>query len=171
MATKNFKIRTIAQLGKLGKRYNFVNSLLKKLVHIYAIITNGRYTRGSLCIITNTSNEILLVESSYQKGKGFVGGLPNSRNEQPTETVIREIFEEINLTLETNPKFIGQYVQKNTRHIDAVFSYSLNADELGSIKINDGELKKIDWYDIEEASQLLNHDGKEILKIYEQSIS
>jgi|GEM_PF-4433821 len=162
-----FKKRGIKILGLLGKSSDFGDKAVKKIVHMYAIISNGRYTRGSTCIIADPADRLLLVETNYKKGTSFVGGLPNSRHEQPLATAIREIHEEIGVEVTDQPRLVEQYVQKHIRHIDAIFFVQLTEEQIDEIKISDGELSSINWYELEEAKNLLDPDGRELIKFYE----
>ena len=164
----SIKTKTLKFLGSFTKRSKFAENIVRRLIHLYAIINSGRFTRGSLCIIEDKSQNLLLVETIYKVGKGFVGGLPDSRHEQPKDTATREILEEIGLEVQGELKFIGTYVQKYIRHIDAVFYYQIPQQELEQIIINDGELAATSWHTHANAYDLLDEDGQAIMDLFKE---
>ncbi len=150
----------VANFGPLGTK------TVEWLIHFYARITSGSHTRGSLVILTNPTGEILLTESTYKSIKGFVGGLPNNRKEQPIDTIQREMREEIGLTISRPFTPLGVYIQKNIRHIDAVYHLALTAQEVDDIAIDDDELSDISWFPLSEAQKILDDDRRAILDLY-----
>lgn len=80
---------------------------LRKLIGNKCIILNG-----SIVVIRNESDEILLQQRTYPKGKwNFPGGLMEL-GESTIETAKREVFEETNLVVD-NLKLIGVYSGKD----------------------------------------------------------
>ena len=68
----------------------------------------GITTLGTRAIILNSKNEILLVKHTYTPGWHFPGGGVD-KGESPRQAIIREVKEELNLTLSKEKlQFIGK---------------------------------------------------------------
>ena len=162
----NLKSFLIKRVGPLAYRFAGADRWSKRLVHLYAIFSSGRFTRGSICLLENEQREFLLVETTYRRGIGFVGGLPLNRAEQPLDTAIREVDEEVGLKLGRRPHFVGVYVQQGLRHIDSVFYTQVSAAEAAETTMSDGELRSMRWTSLDEAIELLDEDGRGIVDVF-----
>lgn len=62
----------------------------------YQRLRHGSLTIGAAAVLTNSSNELLMVRVSYRTGWGIPGGF-RRRREDPADTIAREVVEETGL--------------------------------------------------------------------------
>ncbi len=74
---------------------------------------------GAMCVVERADGSLLLVRQSYRKAWAFPGGLLK-RNEQPIDGAVRELQEEIGITveLEDDPKVV---VDARSRRVDVIY--------------------------------------------------
>ncbi len=123
---------------------------LRKLIGNRCIILNG-----SVVIIRDKNNKLLLQQRTHPKGKwNFPGGLMEL-GESTVETAKREVFEETNLIVD-DLKLIGVYSGKNhlcsAKNGDQWYvvttAYTTNNFK-GTLKINDDESERLEWFSIQ----------------------
>lgn len=138
---------------------------LRKLIGNKCIILNG-----SIVVIRNESDEILLQQRTYPKGKwNFPGGLMEL-GESTIETAKREVFEETNLVVD-NLKLIGVYSGKDylcsaengDQWYVVTTAYTTNTYR-GIPKINDDESERLEWFSIDDIPEYMALSHKTILR-------
>jgi 8-oxo-dGTP pyrophosphatase MutT (NUDIX family) len=118
----------------------------------------GSYTIGSLVILTNSAESLLIVRPRFGQGWSLPGGF-QKRSEAPLETAIRELEEEtglVGLALEA----VGQRFQTGAKHIDFVFVSRLPADASFEQRCS-LEIADVRAVPLPEAWKLLNLEGRD----------
>lgn len=106
-------------------------------------ISQKTFTVSAAAIITNENEEVLLLDHIFRSASGW--GIPGGfviYNEQPEETLKREIFEETGLELH-DIKLIR--IRTIYSHIEILF----RAKSSGTPKVS-REIKQADWFKIDE---------------------
>jgi len=101
-----------------------------------------KFTAGAVGVVFNTEGQVLLVEHVFHPYAPW--GLPGGwvdRNEDPSQTVVRELREELQLTVGTNMLLLVETDFGN--HLD--FAYLCDAK--GSVGQLSSELLDYAWYD------------------------
>ncbi len=102
-----------------------------------------KFTAGAVGVVFNPQRQVLLVEHVFHPYAPW--GLPGGwidRNENPSQTVIRELREELHLTVEANSLLLVETDFGN--HLD--FAYLCDAKSaVGKLS---SELLDYGWYDI-----------------------
>lgn len=85
------------------------------------------YWVGAMCLVEREDGAVLLVRQSYRRAWTLPGGLLK-RNEEPMAAAIRELEEEIGITveLEDNPKVV---VDSRSRRVDIIYRTQFSGDE------------------------------------------
>jgi 8-oxo-dGTP diphosphatase len=105
-------------------------------------IRQPRFTAGVVGVILNNSGQILLVEHVFHPHNPW--GLPGGwidRNENPAEAVLRELWEELELTAEVGPLLLAEVAYGN--HLDLAYRCHPN----GSVGKLSTELLDYRWID------------------------
>ena len=79
-----------------------------------------KYTIGVVGVVINDIGEVLIVEHVFHPKHPW--GLPGGwldHSENPAETIIRELHEELTLTVETGPVLLTEFTNRN--HLDIAF--------------------------------------------------
>lgn len=125
------------------------------------------WTAGSVAIIERDDGRWLFVQPVYRKGWTLPGGLVD-KGEHPATTVVREVAEELGLTVETVG---GGWVILDPEHgrLETVFRVAL-ADGLDpdGIEITTAELTAVGWFDPEDPP-LLEDETFEVLALARQA--
>lgn len=112
-------------------------------------VQQPKFTAGAVGVVFNEQGQVLLVEHVFHPYAPW--GLPGGwidRNENPSQTVIRELQEELQLTVEANTLLIVEVDFGN--HFD--FAYFCDAKSaVGQLS---SELLDHRWYDIDALPKL-----------------
>lgn len=102
--------------------------------------TQSTFTVSAGALITNSKNEILLLDHVLRpkNGWGIPGGFMN-HGEQPEQAAAREVMEEVGLEL-TNVKMLR--ARTTGRHIEILFS----AEAEGEPEVLSREIKSAGWF-------------------------
>ena len=97
---------------------------------------------GAMCFVERTDGAVLLVRQSYRKAWGLPGGLLK-RNEDPIDAAVRELEEEVGITvsLEDNPKVV---VDARSRRVDIIYRTQFTGDEEPSPR--SAEILEARWF-------------------------
>ncbi|MEQ8677398.1 MAG: NUDIX hydrolase [Aggregatilineales bacterium] len=90
-----------------------------------------KYTIGVVGVVFNKFGEVLIVEHVFHPKHPW--GLPGGwleHSETPSETIIRELREELTLTVETGPVLLMEFTNRN--HLDIAFLCNAKS-EIGNI--------------------------------------
>ncbi|MBI1280072.1 MAG: NUDIX domain-containing protein [Anaerolineaceae bacterium] len=126
-----------------------VSQFLQKAPWIVAIarsfwrINQPKFTAGVVGVVFNEKGQVLLVEHVFHPYAPW--GLPGGWidwNEAPPQTAVRELKEELELTVEVESLLLVEVDFGN--HLD--FAYLCNA--ANSVGMLSGELLDYKWYDI-----------------------
>lgn len=124
--------------------------------HVYRRF-QARYTIGVAGVIFNPRREVLLVEHIFhpQVPWGLPGGWVD-RTEGPQNALIREMEEELALSVEIGPTLVAETPYRN--HIDIAYLCSTD-DKIGSLSY---ELQSYRWYDTRHLPNLKDFHYKAI---------
>ncbi len=144
----------------------YIEDLRKNIGHTCVILS------GSLVIIRDENDRILLQLRTYPKGKwGLPGGLMEM-GESTVEAAKREVLEETNLTVD-NLELLGVYSGKdylckaeNGDEWYVVITAYTTDNYKGELRINDGESEKLEWFAVEDIPENIANTHKAILKDY-----
>ena len=118
---------------------------LYKLARTYWFFTRP-ITIGVRAIITNNDNNVLLVKHTYQDSWYLPGGKVN-KNETLTQSLIREIHEELNCCV-NGIELFGAYTNMYDYKNDHVIVYKASLDNVKkirhSVEIDDAKFFSID---------------------------
>ena len=105
-------------------------------------IFQSKYSIGVVGIVFNQDSQILLVEHVFhpQEPWGLPGGWL-AKHENPAQTVIRELQEELDLEVEIGPVVLAEVSYRG--HLDMAYLCSARS-EIGSLN---GELLSYRWCD------------------------
>ena len=90
-----------------GRRPHVMRPVLRYLAQPYWRLTRGQ-TLGVRAIVRDADGQILLVRHTYAPGWSFPGG-GVEHGETLEETVIRELSEEVGVSVEGRPQLFGVY--------------------------------------------------------------
>lgn len=111
-------------------------------VRLRAWAFGGVFTAGSACLVFSGSGELLLVKQRYRQGWGLPGGFMRS-NEQPGDTVLRELAEEVGI-IQVDPTFVAAYRAPRRLHLEYLYWTEVADHELPSD--SSWEIVKADWF-------------------------
>ena len=128
----------------------FVQVFLKiayKLALLYWFIFRP-ISFGAIFVIFNSRNEVLLVKHSYKKFWMFPGGTVKD-NEDGKDTAVREIKEELNISVfPTNLKKIHEFKSNSEYKRNTNFVYKIHLKN-PEIKIDNREITQFKWFPID----------------------
>ncbi|MBF0567165.1 MAG: NUDIX domain-containing protein [Nitrospirae bacterium] len=119
------------------------NCLLHRVVHLFVFDDRGR-----LLLQKRSMNK----DVAAGKWDTSVGGHVNC-GESVSDALIREMGEELGITVPVAPRFLYTYVHSNDHESELVYSYSLVYT--GEIKFAKAEIDEIRYWEMEEIRQLL----------------
>lgn len=126
---------------------------------------------GSIVIIKNEKNEILLQKRTFPEDTwSFPGGL-SELGEAPTDTAIREVREETALNVE-DLKLFGFYSGENICKGETgdewyVYIAAYTCEKYsGEVRINDGESAALEWIPLDCLPERFGKSQKQILEDY-----
>lgn len=138
------------------KLYKILNSLRK----IYWFIFRPK-TFGIKCLVENQNAQCLLIKTTYSGDYWTIPGGGCKRNEVFENAVIREVREEVGLTI-SKVRHIGSYTSNLEYKKDTVYLYTAETDQLQIIK-NGREIADAKWFDRDSIPQNRSKSLKEIL--------
>jgi ADP-ribose pyrophosphatase YjhB (NUDIX family) len=123
---------------------------LMRAVRFRSWLLGGVFTAGSMVVILDDSDRLLMARPTYRTGWGFPGG-SLKRAEQPAAAAVRETREEVGIVVEVD-RPVAVYVQQGRRHIDHVFVVQLNESPDPAHRW--GEIAEARWFAISELPPL-----------------
>lgn len=139
----------------------------------------SKYTAGTLVYVQDSAGRVALVEPRRAKGQWtFPGGFHRRPFEDPEEAGIRELKEELCLSIRNGLQEIDLYRQHNRRHYDHLYFCRL---ELAQPEIRRRprrfwvwvEVKSVRWVDISDPDirEALVEEARAALTIYENALA
>lgn len=111
-------------------------------------------------LIFNTDHELLILEPTYKKGWTVPGGAMEADGESPWDACRREVLEETGLVVaEGRLVVVDTRPSKRTGTLGLRFLFhcgALNAEEIGSIRLQESEIRAHRFVDRETAHDLLS---------------
>lgn len=113
----------------------------------------------SIVFIKNSKNEYLIQKTSKEKGSHYsTTGGHVIHNETPLESIIREIKEELGLSInEKDLKFINQENHPKAPCIFNVYELNMNID-INNLTLQKEEVEKVQWLTKEEILNLIENN-------------
>jgi mutator protein MutT len=102
----------------------WMSLILHKLWKIkFRIVTSlGGKTLGARALVISNNHEILLIRHTYSQGWYTIGGAVES-GETPVQAIIRELKEEVGITVLESPRLQAVYYSNNEGRDDYVMLY------------------------------------------------
>ena len=121
-------------------------------------VPKGRYYITVVVWIENSNNEFLIQKTSKQKGSYYsTTGGHVIHNETPIESIIREIKEELGLTIgKDNIKFINQEKHPQAPCLFNIYELNMNID-ISNLTLQKEEVEKVQWLTKEEVLKLIEN--------------
>lgn len=119
-------------------------------LHIIIRFFRPKYSLGAVGVIFNSHRQVLLVEHVFHPKTpwGLPGGWTN-RHEDPSETVIRELREELSIHV-----IIERVVSVQVLHGHVDVAYLCQTDEpIGQLS---NELLSYQWFDVDKMPRILS---------------
>ena len=123
-------------------------------------LTNTRFTVTAAGIIFDVDDRVLLLEHRFRAGSGW--GIPGGfieANEQPEETLRRELQEETGLELK-EAQLVTVRAFKSARQLEIIFSGTTKGDASPRSE----EIKKAEWFDLDALPAGLPADQRQLIK-------
>lgn len=128
------------------------NTWIVNPLHGLIRLSRPKYTMGAVGVIFNTNRQVLLVEHVFHPKTpwGLPGGWVN-RQENPADTVVRELYEELSIRVT-----VGRIIALSTdsqfgNHVD--FAYLCHTtDMVGKLS---RELLAYQWFDLDKLPRIL----------------
>jgi ADP-ribose pyrophosphatase YjhB (NUDIX family) len=140
----------------------FLHKVANRLIRQYQAIL-GISTMGSRAIVLNTQNQILLVKHTYQPHWYLPGGGVKKR-ESAKKAVLRELKEEVGLTILGEPELFGIYHHVYLGVSDYPIIYVVKEYTLS--EANSPEIKEIGWFDYANLPEMISPGTKRRLNEY-----
>jgi 8-oxo-dGTP diphosphatase len=131
-------------------------------------LTHGAYTVGSLTVVLDDNDHVLLVKCRHNSLWDHPGGF-KKRAETADAAAHRELCEETGLENQSL-HFHGHLFQRAARHIDFVFS-TTGTREKFEARASGLEVTDIEWVPLPDAPPRLSLDAQRALALATQGIS
>ncbi len=139
-----------------------IGTIWRKIPHYLRVkvirVTQKTFTVSAAAIITNEKGEVLLLDHVFRSASGW--GIPGgfvTRNEQPEETLKREIYEETGLELQ-DIKLLR--VKTIYSHIEILF----RAKGTGKAEVKSREINDADWFKVDKMPEDMSEEQKLVVK-------
>ena len=124
---------------KLTLLHKIANRIIRKCQSVLGVCT-----LGSRAIVLNTQNQILLVKHTYQP-HWYIPGGGVKKGESAKAAVLRELKEEVGLSVIGEPELFGIYYHTYLGVSDYPIIYIVKNYSL--TKVSSPEIEKMDWFD------------------------
>ncbi|MCP3938054.1 MAG: NUDIX hydrolase [Actinomycetia bacterium] len=131
-----------------------------KVRHVLVGWTSPAYRIGTVAIIRDGPDRILLARHSYRSGWGLPGGMIGWR-EEPEETIVREIDEEIGLTVRVVGSALVRHRLK-PRRVEFYYELWLDGCDADDAYPRSPEIEEVSWFDASDLPALERGDSKTI---------
>mgnify|MGYP000465820057 CR=1 FL=1 len=129
----------------------FVEKILSRLVyyasHIYRFFFL-RYRESAKCLIENEKGEFLLIRDRFSSGYWNLPGGGLEKGESGEEAVIREVYEEVGITLSAVTPLIELVFEKGVK-TDKIFVFT-GLVQNPSLSIQRFEVKDARWFSLQD---------------------
>jgi mRNA interferase RelE/StbE len=132
------------------------------------------YYRSSLLVIKNKNNQFLLAKRIFKKGNFITKYSPSvegfcEKDEDYVDCILRESYEKLNLVFsETEIKLIGKILieNKEVKCFTSLFLVVVNDVDLKETKINNVEIKRMEWFDKKKLKKEILENKNDFLQLY-----
>lgn len=128
-----------------------------KARHLIVGWSSPAYRVGTVAIIGDGQGKILLVRHAYRDGWGLPGGMLGWR-EEPEETIVREMSEELGIAVETVGEPFVQH-RRDPRRVEYFYRLSLVGCRPVDAYAASPELVEVGWFDLETINDLDQDDS------------
>lgn len=123
----------------------------------------GMSTLGARAVVLNSENQILLVKHTYQP-HWYIPGGGVKKGESAKNAVLRELREEVGLTVIGEPVLFGIYYHTYLGVSDYPIIYVVKNYSLTDVY--SPEIEKMDWFDYENLPQMISSGTQRRLNEY-----
>ncbi len=128
-----------------------------KVRHVLVGWTSPAYRIGTVAIVRDDLDRVLLARHSYREGWGLPGGMIGWR-EEPEETIVREIDEEIGLTVQlTGPPHVRH--RADYRRIEFYYDLQLDGCSADDAYPRSPEIEEVARFDASDLPALERDDS------------
>lgn len=107
------------------------------------------YTVGAVAILRRADGHLLLVDQRHSEGWALPGGLLR-RGEGPDDAVVREVAEEVGVSLDTADLPVPlAAVNARLRRVDLVYLLDAPADAQPHQE-DEAEVRRVDWFAVDQ---------------------
>jgi 8-oxo-dGTP pyrophosphatase MutT (NUDIX family) len=143
---------------KLTIFHQIANRIIRKCQSVL-----GFSTLGSRAIVLNTKNQVLLVKHTYQP-HWYIPGGGVKKKESAKTAILRELKEEVGLTVIGEPELFGIYHHTYLGVSDYPIIYVVKHYSLTDV--DSPEIEKIGWFDHENLPEMTSPGTKRRLNEY-----
>ena len=121
------------------------------------------YTVGAVVLLRREDGKVLLVDQRHSPGWALPGGLLR-RGERPAEAVVREVAEEVGVSLEPErlPVPVAA-VNPVARRVDLVYLVAA-APDVAPQREDEAEVRRIGWFAIDDLPEV-SEPTRDILRV------
>lgn len=128
------------------KLVRFFGPLLYRLYFLYWYVFKPK-TRGAKIILTH-NREVILIKHTYKHDAYSLPGGGIKKKEQPEEAVVREVKEELGISIE-RPVYLGSFLSSGEHKKDTVFAYTAGLKSKEGIHIDNVEIDEVKWFTLD----------------------
>lgn len=136
--------------------FTLLHKIATRIIRKYQSLL-GIPTLGARAIVLNSANQILLVKHTYQQHWYIPGGGVN-KGESAKTAVIRELKEEVGLTVIGEPELFGIYHHTYLGAHDYPIIYVVK--NYSQEKCNSPEIEKLEWFDYDKLPETVSPGTK-----------
>lgn len=143
---------------KLTAFHKIANRLIRKLQSLVGIST-----LGARAIVISSDNKILLVKHTYQS-HWYIPGGGVKKGESVKAALLRELKEEVGITVLDEPELFGIYHHRYLGVNDYPVIYIVKNYSI--VQASSPEIEKIDWFDYTNLPEMTSPGTTRRLKEY-----
>lgn len=142
-------------------------SVVRRVVRTAAWMLRSKQTIGALAAVYDEAGRILLVRQKlYERHRWTLPGGFIKGDERPVEAVVREIREEVALSLDmADFEEVAHYKQPWAQHLDVLFKIQLEESEPELNRLSRTEIAEAQWIDIDDEAPELTAEAVVALEI------
>lgn len=141
------------------------HQIANRAIHLWKSLL-GMCTLGSRAIILNAQNQVLLVKHTYH-AHWYTPGGGVKKHESAKTALLRELKEEVGLTVIGEPELFGIYHHTYLGVSDYPIMYVVKNFSIENIEnTHSPEIEKVEWFDYENLPELTSPGTRRRLNEY-----